>query len=56
MNSNDEHILDWHRQNGAYQVWYPDGQYPQPFTLKVARDYQELFGGDVVLRGEPPDE
>ena len=44
----EEHCVDWHRRNGGYQVVYPDGEVSQPFTFKVARDYQKLFGGEVV--------
>lgn len=43
-----EHCIDWHRRNGGFQVVYPDGEVSQPFTFKVARDYQKLFGGAVV--------
>ena len=43
-----EHCVGWHRLYGSHQVVYPDGQVSQPFTFKVARDYQKLFGGTVV--------
>jgi hypothetical protein len=44
----EEHSVGWHNLHGSHQVIYPDGNVSQPFTLKVARDYQKMFGGEVV--------
>jgi hypothetical protein len=45
-----EHLLVWHSAYGQWRVLYPDGEISQPFSLSVAEDYQELFGGQIVPR------
>lgn len=43
-----DHSVGWHSAHGTHRVLYPDGQLSQPFSQKVAQDYQQLFGGKVV--------
>lgn len=37
-----------HRIKGKFRVKYKDGQISQPFSYKVAKDYSEIFGGEVI--------
>lgn len=46
----DDHCINWHRLHGKWRVKYPDGQVSQPFSRKIAEDYQKLFGGEVISR------
>lgn len=42
--------LDEHRARGKYRVRYREGGISQPFTYQVAKDYVDLFGGEIVRR------
>ena len=37
-----------HRMYGKFYVKYPDGQRSQFFGYWVAKDYAEMFGGEVI--------
>lgn len=43
-----EHSMGWHSAYGKWQVRYPDGKVSQPFSRKVAEDYREMFGGEII--------
>jgi hypothetical protein len=45
----------WHsdsmmQQNlyGKFRVKYPDGQISVKFSYKTAKDYKEIFGGEII--------
>ena len=38
------------RRVGKFRILYPDGVLSQGFTYKVARDYQKIFGGRIILK------
>jgi len=40
--------LDRHRIYGKFYVRYPDGKRSQPFSWRVANEYKERFGGEVI--------
>lgn len=41
-------ILDTHRLYGKFLVKYPDGKFSQKFDFRTAKDYSEIFGGEVL--------
>lgn len=43
----DRSVAD-HRKKGKFRVKYRDGEISQPFSWRVANEYKEMFGGEVI--------
>jgi hypothetical protein len=37
-----------HSAFGKFRVRYPDGEISQPFSWKAAKDYRDIFGGEII--------
>lgn len=43
-----DRMLIYHHMYGKFRVRYPDGKTSQPFDYPTAKDYKEMFGGEVI--------
>ncbi len=48
FNGTSEDSLDTHRLRGKFKVKYSDGKTSQNFSYYIAKDYAEMFGGEVL--------
>lgn len=48
FDGSSEDSLDTHRRRGKFKVKYPDGKISQNFSYWIAKDYAEMFGGEII--------
>ena len=49
-------LYDWLKSRlrfGSWYVLYPDGKNSRPMSYRIAKDYAEMFGGEVLPTDKP---
>jgi hypothetical protein len=48
FHSSGNTMLIYQYMGGKFRVKYPDGKVSQPFDYSTAKNYRDIFGGEII--------